>query len=248
MLVPRRLTSLLLLALVAVQLVRAETPEKPTSDDGEAASAALESNKATKETLAETVTFLLKGQKQTVRGRTFVEAADGGILFEGVDGVLWSIEHNELQGREKLDKPFKPLTTAQLSEQMLAELPTGFRSYTTPHYVVCYNTSRAYAQWTGSLLERLYKAFTNYWQHQGFDLHDPEFPLGVVVFADRGSYDQASREDLPAGTGNIVGFYSLRSNRINMFDLTGSEAVSKQAAGANRRGSMREINQMLSQP
>jgi hypothetical protein len=69
------------------------------------------------------------------------------------------------------------------------------------------------------------------------------------VFADRQSYDQASREDLPAGTGTIVGFYSLRSNRINMFDLTGSEAVQNQnSAGANRRGSMREINQMLSQP
>jgi hypothetical protein len=69
-----------------------------------------------------------------------------------------------------------------------------------------------------------------------------------VVFADRQSYDQGSREDLPSGTGSIVGFYSLRSNRVNMFDLTGSEAVAKQAAASNRRGSMREINQMLSQP
>jgi hypothetical protein len=244
---PLRLTSLLVLALVAVQAVRAATPEKPSSDDSETAKPAAAAAKETKESLAETVTFLLKGKKQTVRGRTFVEAADGGILFEGVDGVLWSIEHNELQGREKLDTPFKPLTTAELSEQMLAELPTGFRSYATPHYVVCYNTSRAYAQWTGSLLERLFKAFTNYWQHQGFELREPEFPFGVVVFADRQSYDQASREDLPAGTGNIVGFYSLRSNRINMFDLTGSEAVQNGAAN-KRRGSMREINQMLSQP
>lgn len=245
----RRLTSLLLLALVAAQAVRAATPGKPSSNDGEVAKPSPSEEKDSKDTVAETVTFLLKGKKQTVRGRTVVEAADGGVLFEAVDGVLWLVEHNELQGREKLSTPFKPLTPVELSEQILAELPAGFRTYATPHYVVCYNTSRAYAQWTGSLLERLYKAFTNYWQHQGFDLHEPEFPLGVVVFADRSSYDQASREDLPAGTGNIVGFYSLRSNRINMFDLTGSEVVSKQTgAAANRRGSMREINQMLSQP
>jgi hypothetical protein len=243
-----RLTSLLVLTLATACAVRAAAPEKPSTGDGETAKPAAAAGKDKKENLAETATFLLKGQKQTVRGRTVVEAADGGILFEGVDGVLWLIERNELQGREKLDTPFKPLTTAELSEQMLAELPAGFRSSTTPHYVVCYNTSRAYAQWTGSLLERLYKAFTNYWQHQGFEIREPEFPFGVIVFADRQSYDQASREDLPAGTGNIVGFYSLRSNRINMFDLTGSEAVQKQnGAGANRCGSMREINQMLSQ-
>ena len=111
--------------------------------------------------------------------------------------------------------------------------------------MVCYNTSRAYAQWTSSLLERLYKAFTNYWEEQGIELHEPEFPLPVFVFADRQKYDPASREDLPGGTGNIVGFYSLRSNRVNMFDLTGVEAV---RGARNRRGSMREINQMLSQP
>ena len=241
-----RHTACLVLAIAAASAARVAHAEKPAADDKPSAAKA-SAEKEEKHVPAESVTFLVKGQKQTVHGRTLIEAADGGLMFQGVDGALWIIERGELQGRERLDKPFTPLTTAELSEQMLAELPTGFRSYTTPHYVVCYNTSRAYAQWTGSLLERLYKAFTNYWQTRGFEIDEPEFPLGVVVFADRQSYDQASREDLPGGTGNIVGFYSLRSNRVNMFDLTGSEAVANQA-NSNRRGSMREINQMLSQP
>src|SRR6185436_3178370 len=87
-------------------------------------------------------------------------------------------------------------------------------------------------------------AFTNYWEGQGFELHEPEFPLPVYLFASRQQYDQASREDLPGGTGNIIGFYSLRSNRINMFDLTGVEAV----RASNSHGSMKELNVMLSQP
>ena len=190
------------------------------------------------------VSFTQKGRQRTADGRIIIEAADGGILFQTTDGALWTIERGELLNREKLDEPFKPLTAAALSEKLISELPPGFRTYTTPHYVVCYNTSRTYAQWTSSLLERLYKAFTNYWEGQGIALHEPEFPLPVFVFASRQEYDQASRDDLPGGTGNIIGFYSLRSNRVSMFDLTGVEAV----RAANSHGSMRELNQMLSQP
>ncbi len=192
----------------------------------------------------ELVEFVRDGQDKSIAGRVVTEAADGGILLESADGELWSIERGEQQHRTRLNTPFKPLVAAAMSERLLSEMPAGFRSYTTPHYVIVYNTSRTYAQWTSSLLERLYKAFTNYWQGQGIELHEPEFPLPVFLFAKRQEYDQASREDLPGGTGNIIGFYSLRSNRINMFDLTGVEAV--RAAGSHV--SMREINQLLSQP
>jgi hypothetical protein len=200
---------------------------------------------------AERVAFVQGGLQRSIEGRISVEAADGGVLLEATDGTLWIIDGGELRSRESLDSPFKPLSHNQLAERLLAELPTGFRIHTTPHYVVCYNTSRAYAQWTSSLLERLYKAFTNYWINQGLALREPEFPLPVLVFADRTLYEAASRDDLPGGTGNIVGYYSLRSNRVNMFDLTGAEAVRGAASdrdGGSRRGSMREINHMLSHP
>jgi hypothetical protein len=200
---------------------------------------------------AEQVGFDQDGRPHKVKGRILLEAADGGIMLQADDGALWIVQPDELRSRKKLKKPFEPLTADALAERLLAELPPEFRVHTTPHYVVCYNTSRAYAQWTSSLLERLHKAFTNYWQKQGLELHEPEFPLPVLVFADRQMYDAASRTDLPGGTGNIVGFYSLKSNRVNMFDLTGAEAVRGAANSRNaglRRGSMREINHMLSVP
>jgi hypothetical protein len=189
--------------------------------------------------------FVRDGRPRDVEGRIVIEAADGGMLVEADDGVLWTVEGDDVRRRQAVDSPFEPMSRDQLAEKMLAELPGEFRVHTTPHYVVCYNTSRAYAQWTSSLLERLYKAFTNYWQKQGLEIRESEFPLPVLVFAERQMYDAASREDLPTGTGNIVGFYSLRSNRVNMFDLTGVEAL---RGANNRRGSLREINQMLSQP
>jgi hypothetical protein len=194
---------------------------------------------------AEQITWLQDGRPQTRAGRVVIEAADGGLMLQSDDGVLWIIEAGETQSRKGLNKPFSPVTPNKMGERLLAGLPAGFRVHITPHYVVCYNTSRAYAQWTSSMLERLHKAFTGYWKNQGLALREPEFPLPVLVFADRESYDRASRTDLPDGVGSIVGFYSLRSNRVNMFDLSGLEAF---RAVNGRRGSMREINQMLSQP
>lgn len=189
------------------------------------------------------VTFRRDGQRQTVAGRVLVAATDGGVLLQTDDGALCTIEGGEVLDRRHTDAPFVPATPDEISERLLAELPAGFRIHTTPHYVVCYNTSRAYAQWTSSLLERLHRAFTSYWQRKGLKLHEPEFPLVVLVFADRRQYDQASRGDLPGGTGGILAFYSLRSNRISMYDLTG-ESVGE----TGRRGSLKEINEMLSQP
>jgi Protein of unknown function (DUF1570) len=191
------------------------------------------------------VTFRHHEKTRSVAGHVLVEAGDGGLLLQSADGALWVLPAEEVVSRQPTDTPFKPLTKDELAKQLLAELPPGFRIHTTPHYVVCYNTSRTYAQWTSSLLERLYRAFTNYWRHEGLDIREPEFPLAVMVYADHETYEQAGQEDLGGPAGGIVGYYSLRSNRVNMYDLTGVESL---RGPRDRRGSLKEINEMLSQP
>ena len=191
------------------------------------------------------VAFLHDEQVVRAAGRVVVEDAEGGLLLEVSSGRQWVIESGQVQSRRATDQLFRPLTTDQLAKQMLAELPAGFKTHTTPHYVVCYNTSRAYAQWTSSLLERLHRAFTNYWTSKGVDLSKPEFPLVVVIYATVDQYRAASRGELGSATNNVIGYYSLTSNRVSMYDLTGSEAFRGER---NRRGSLKEINQMLTQP
>jgi Protein of unknown function (DUF1570) len=195
--------------------------------------------------LVEEVQFRGDRGVQSAAGRVLVEAADGGLLLETSDGVLWAIQGNAIVSRRQTATPFRPLASAELGEKLVAELPPGFRVHTTPHFVICYDTSREFAEWTSSLFERLYKAFTNYWDRKGLELHEPEFPLAAIVFADRAAYAAAAREELGGAAGNIVGYYSLQTNRVNMYDLTGVESLRGQG---NRRGSLREINQMLSQP
>jgi hypothetical protein len=126
----------------------------------------------------------------------------------------------------------------------LADLPKGFAVHPTAHYLVCYNTSRGYAQWCGSLLERLYTAFTNFWSRKGFALSEPAWPLVAIVFADRQSYVQYARPEIADAARSIVAYFNLESNRITMYDLTGSEA----AGQPTERSVAALINRLLSQP
>lgn len=192
----------------------------------------------------EHVVFKQDGEELSISGRLVVEAEDGGLLIESADGMHWMVPPEDLVKHKHDDEPLKPFTPQEMGERLLRELP-GFEIHTTQHYVICHNTSRAYAQWCGALFERLYKAFTNFWERKGFDLHEPEFPLVALVFADADSYASYSGRELDEGARAIIGYYSFALNRMAMHDLTGVQTLRK---SGDRRSSANEINQMLARP
>ena len=195
----------------------------------------------------EHVVLRQNGKEISVDGRLLVEAQDGGLLLMARDGTLWTATPDELVQRTTDPAPFAPFSPDELSQRLLAELPRGFDVHRTAHYLICYDTSRVYAQWCGSLFERLYMAFTNSWQKKGFELKDPEVPLVAIVFADRGSYVKFAKGELGDAAGSIVGYFSLRTNRMTMYDLTGVESQGR--FGPRGRGTnAAQINQVLSRP
>jgi hypothetical protein len=141
--------------------------------------------------------------------------------------------------------PFVPLTSEEMAAKLLAELPDGFAVYPTAHYVICYDTSRAYADWCGRLFERLYMAFTNFFSRRGFELRDPEFPLVAIVFSDRRAYTQFSQAALGSAADSIIGYFDQRSNRMVTYDLTGLEAYVTARSSASTSA---QINRILVQP
>jgi hypothetical protein len=191
------------------------------------------------------VRFKRDGKEQQIVGRLVVEAQDGGLLLMERDGTLWAITPDELVKHTSDDEPFKPLSKDEISKKILAELPAGFDVIKTSHYLIFYDTSKAYATWCGSLFERLYLACTNYWTRKGFTLKEPEFPLVAIVFSDKEAYAKFAQPDLGDAADAIVGYYSLMSNRMTMFDLSGIETA---GGPRGRGGTSAQINQILAQP
>jgi hypothetical protein len=191
------------------------------------------------------VRFEEEGRAQSVAGRILVEATDGGLLVESRDGVLWAIEPQQIVSREPSGEAFTPLTREQLAAGLLDDLPAGFQVHTAAHYVLFYDTSKDYALWCGGLFERLYRAFTNFWSRRGLELRESEYPLPVIIFADADDYANFARDELGEAASSIVAYYSLRTNRVVMHDLSGVEALRSQQ-GVRRRSL--SINALLSQP
>lgn len=189
------------------------------------------------------VTLRRDGKTLEAIGKVLVTAQDGGLVLLARDGVLWLIPPNEQVDRTTDAASFAPLTRDELKKHILAELPKGFRVLSTSHYLIFHDTSPAYAQWCGSLFEQLYSAFINVWTHRKFELTEPEFPLVAIVFADRQAYLKFSQPELGDAAEGIIGYFSLTSNRMTMYDLTGV-----QPQGRRHGSTSAQINQILAQP
>ena len=55
-------------------------------------------------------------------------------------------------------------------------------------------------------------------------MSEPKFPLVAVVFADKPSYVKFSRGRIGQVSDSIIGYFSLATNRMTMYDLTGTQA------------------------
>src|SRR5262245_43833377 len=169
--------------------------------------------------------FRQNGKTSHINGTAIVTAEDGGILLLSADGKLWTITPEEIVQHQRDDKPVAPLSSDEFKKRVLAELPAGFETYGTAHYLIFHNTSRAYAQWCGALFERLYSTFQNFWTRRGFKLHEPATPLVVVIYADRAAFSTQSASELGNRANGVIGYYSLQTNWVKMYDLTGLESL-----------------------
>jgi hypothetical protein len=185
------------------------------------------------------------GREMAWTGRVLVEAQDGGLLLETATGVWQIIQPEELVRRETDATVFQPLGPEEVARQLLAELPPGFQIHRTANYVICYNTSDAYAEWCGSLYERLYRGYYSFWKNRGLEVHKPEFPLVALVFENKASYASYAEKELGSAMHSIIGYYSMQTNRVTMYDLTGVDGLRKSQRGGS---SAAHINQVLSQP
>jgi len=111
---------------------------------------------------------LLANPESELTGEILVEAQDGGVLFLCNDGQLRIIQPNEIADKVKEVNAAPPISKKEFSQQLLEELPEGFKIHSTRHYLVAYQTERAYAKWIGNLYEGKLTTFALRLRSQNF--------------------------------------------------------------------------------
>ena len=190
------------------------------------------------------ITIVRNGKSTELAGHIVVEAEDNSILFCGRDGQLLILKPDEIQGKKVEGVEVEPLTRKELGKQMLKELPADFKIHEAGQFVIAYQTEKAYARWVGGLYTRLFRGFGDYWtKKKKFKLQKPEFPLGVIIFADRSQYCEFVRRELGIDPGTMVAYYNLMTNRVAMYDLTAAQKAPGEKADDDRR-----IAEVLNKP
>jgi hypothetical protein len=164
------------------------------------------------------------GQPKQVDGRILIEAQDGGLLVEGRDGALQAITAAHKPRAANTGMEFAPLSAEELGERLrqdLAGFGEGFMVTRTEHYVICSDAGDEFAGGVGKLFERLYDAYRAHFQRTDLDLDEPRFPLPAIVFADRKDFARFALTDNGPATAQSQGYYSIRTNRIVLYDLSG---------------------------
>ena len=190
------------------------------------------------------VEFRADGRSKTVAGKVLAKAENGGLLLLARDGQIWPIESRDVQAHRQDPQPFEVYPADQFAQQLSDEMGPGFEVYPTRHYLICHSTSLEYARWCERLFERLYRGFTAYWKARGFPIEEPLFPLVAIVFGDRDAYVEYGRREVGDGIQNIVGYYSLQTNRVVLYD---PRPEKERAETDNRRITTRRRNQILAQ-
>ena len=164
-----------------------------------------------------------EAQVRTVVGEILVEAQDGGLMLQSDDGRIWTIQPDQILERSSDDKPLVPIDVDEMERRMLSELPAGFRSYRTGHFLFIHNTTDRYVQRVGGLFEQLHRGFFAYWRNQGWELPEARFPLVALVLKDHQSFLKHAGQEIGETAKAVIGYYHLSSNRVTTFHVPNLE-------------------------
>ncbi|WDI44380.1 DUF1570 domain-containing protein [Bremerella sp. P1] len=149
---------------------------------------------------------------------TPVLATEQRVIMLGQDGRMWDFAPQNASNFAQLATPFRPLRQNEMRGDLLTEFGQGFDVTGTGNYLVVHPAGQK-DEWANQF-ETLFRSFQQYFAARGILLQRNEFPLVAVVFPDFRSYQKYAARDGMRVSPGLVGYYSSRTNRVALYDVT----------------------------
>lgn len=111
---------------------------------------------------------------------------------------------------------FRPASQAEFRRMLEAELGTEYEYTTSKHYVVC--GTRGHSRSYAALFEEIFHQVDSFYSLRGFRTSSPDTPLVALVLKDQAAFRKYCEGDQMTWTEGLRGYYSLRTNRVVMYD------------------------------
>ena len=124
------------------------------------------------------------------------------------------------------DEPFRPMSADELAEHSCSTAHTPSScSFRTDHYLIFYQSSLAFAQDSGRLLEEVYRGLIDAFTRNGIPVHESEFPLVAVIYATDRDFRAEKKLD-----PQVRAYYEFFTNRIFFYQRSERDQIEPKVA------------------
>ena len=167
---------------------------------------------------AETHPYLqLRVDGEWLEGQALVWSRSN-ILFLTRDGFLKQFSPAAAADYRQLAGRFSPYSAGEMRSRLQREFGKRFDVSGTGHYLVVHPAGQR-DRWAPRF-ESLYRSFVHYFASRGRRPGAIQFPLVAVVFPTRAEFAAYARSTGSSLPRSVLGYYSPRSNRILLYDIT----------------------------
>jgi Protein of unknown function (DUF1570) len=137
------------------------------------------------------------------------------VLFDRM-GEMHRLPIASLTSFQRVADQYQPFSISEFRARLLKEFPRGYQLSGTSHYLVCGPTgkSETYAK----LFEDVYRSVDSYYRVRRFQISPPDTPLVAIIFGTQTEFAEYCRADKVTWSSGLRGYYSLKTNRIAMYD------------------------------
>lgn len=111
---------------------------------------------------------------------------------------------------------FRAASQNEYRRMLQAEFGSEYEVSTSKHYVVC--GTRGRSQGYATMFEDIFNQVDSFYSLRGFQTSKPATLLIALVLKDQAAFKKYCQDDQMAWSEGLRGYYSLKSNRIAMYD------------------------------
>ncbi len=123
------------------------------------------------------------------------------------------------------DEPFRPASAAEVASLLHQGPYAGYLLLKTDHYLIFYQSSLAFAQDSGRLLEEVYRGVIEAFARNGIPVHKSEFPLVAVIYATDHDFRAHMKLD-----PQVRAYYEFCTNRIFFYQHSDHDEIEPKLA------------------